>query len=47
MNFTVHNLDDVLEGELDEFTTALQSDEKRRALELQAARREPVAASAG
>ncbi|HEY1539410.1 MAG TPA: peptide chain release factor 1 [Solirubrobacteraceae bacterium] len=37
VNFTVHNLDDVLEGELDELTTALQSDEKRRALELQAA----------
>jgi peptide chain release factor 1 len=36
INFTVHNLDDVLEGALDEFTTALQSDEKRRALELQA-----------
>jgi len=37
INFTVHNLDDVLEGALDEFTTALQSDEKRRALEVQAA----------
>jgi peptide chain release factor 1 len=37
INFTVHNLDDVLEGALDELTTALQSDEKRRALELQAA----------
>ncbi len=37
INFTVHNLDDVLEGQLDEFTAALQSDEKRRALELQAA----------
>ena len=36
INFTVHNLDDVLEGALDEFTTALQNDEKRRALELQA-----------
>ncbi len=33
---TAHNLDDVLEGALDEFTQALQSDEKRRALELQA-----------
>lgn len=33
---TAHNLDDVLEGALDEFTHALQSDEKRRALELQA-----------
>ncbi|HUR84139.1 MAG TPA: peptide chain release factor 1 [Solirubrobacteraceae bacterium] len=36
INFTAHNLDDVLEGALDDFTTALQSDEKRRALELQA-----------
>jgi len=36
IKLTAHNLDDVLEGELDEFTTALQSDEKRRALELQA-----------
>jgi peptide chain release factor 1 len=33
---TVHNLDDVLAGQLDEFTAALQADEKRRALELQA-----------
>jgi peptide chain release factor 1 len=33
---TAHNLDDVLAGALDEFTAALQSDEKRRALELQA-----------
>ncbi len=33
---TVHNLDDVLAGNLEEFTSALQSDEKRRALELQA-----------
>jgi len=33
---TAHNLDDVLAGALDEFTTALQADEKRRALELQA-----------
>ncbi len=37
INLTVHNLDDVLEGALDDFTTALQNDEKRRALELQAA----------
>jgi peptide chain release factor 1 len=37
INLSVHNLDDVLEGALDEITTALQSDEKRRALELQAA----------
>ena len=33
---TVHNLDQVLEGELDELTEALQSDEKRRRLEAQA-----------
>jgi peptide chain release factor 1 len=37
---TVHNLDQVLEGELDELTDALQSDEKRRRLEAQA-REEP------
>jgi peptide chain release factor 1 len=30
---TVHNLDQVLEGELDELTSSLQSDEKRRGLE--------------
>jgi peptide chain release factor 1 len=36
IKLTAHNLDDVLAGTLDEFTTALQSDEKRRALELQA-----------
>jgi peptide chain release factor 1 len=34
---TVHNLDQVLEGQLDEITDALQSDEKRRRLEAQAA----------
>jgi peptide chain release factor 1 len=34
---TVHNLDQVLEGELDELTGSLQSDEKRRGLEAQAA----------
>jgi peptide chain release factor 1 len=33
---TVHNLDQVLEGDLDELTDALQSDEKRRRLEAQA-----------
>jgi peptide chain release factor 1 len=33
---TAHNLDQVLEGELDEFTGALQADEKRRRLEDQA-----------
>jgi peptide chain release factor 1 len=38
IKLTQHNLEQVLEGELDEFTAALQSDEKRRALEAQAAR---------
>jgi peptide chain release factor 1 len=33
---TVHNLDEVLQGTLDEFTSALQADEKRRGLEAQA-----------
>jgi peptide chain release factor 1 len=37
IKFTAHNLDQVLEGELDEFTAALQDDEKRRGLEAQAA----------
>jgi peptide chain release factor 1 len=37
IKLTVHNLDQVLEGDLDEFTQALQSDEKRRRLEAQAA----------
>jgi peptide chain release factor 1 len=36
INLLVHNLDEVLEGTLDEFTEALQADEKRRVLELQA-----------
>ena len=36
INLLVHNLDEVLEGALDEFTEALQNDEKRRVLELQA-----------
>ena len=34
---TVHNLDQVLEGDLDELTAALQADEKRRGLSAQAA----------
>ena len=34
---TAHNLDQVLEGELEEFTGALEADEKRRRLETQAA----------
>ena len=37
IKLTAHNLDAVLEGELDEFTAALQDDEKRRGLENQAA----------
>ena len=37
IKLTAHNLDAVLEGELDEFTAALQDDEKRRGLEAQAA----------
>jgi peptide chain release factor 1 len=37
IKLTAHNLDDVLAGELDEFTSALQDDEKRRGLENQAA----------
>ncbi len=36
VKLTTHNLDQVLEGELDDFTDALQSDEKRRRLEAQA-----------
>ncbi|MDQ3632160.1 MAG: peptide chain release factor 1, partial [Actinomycetota bacterium] len=36
IKFTAHNLDAVLEGELAEFTGALQNDEKRRRLEDQA-----------
>jgi peptide chain release factor 1 len=37
IKLTAHNLDQVLEGELEEFTAALQADEKRRRLEAQAA----------
>jgi peptide chain release factor 1 len=37
IKLTVHNLDQVLEGELDELTAALQADEKRRRLEAQTA----------
>ncbi len=37
VKLTTHNLDQVLEGELEEFTQALQSDEKRRRLEAQTA----------
>ncbi len=36
IKLTQHNLEAVLEGELDEFTAALQADEKRRGLEAQA-----------
>ena len=37
IKLTVHNLDAVLAGELDEITGALQDAEKRKRLELQAA----------
>jgi peptide chain release factor 1 len=37
IKMTVHNLDQVLEGELDELTAGLQADEKRRRLEAQTA----------
>jgi peptide chain release factor 1 len=37
IKLTAHNLDQVLEGDLDEFTAALTADEKRRRLEAQAA----------
>jgi len=37
VKLTTHNLDAVLEGELDEFTETLQSDEKRRRLAAQTA----------
>src|SRR5664279_2762613 len=37
IKLTVHNLDQVLEGELEELTAALQADEKRRRLEAQTA----------
>jgi peptide chain release factor 1 len=36
IGMTQHNLDAVLTGELDEFTDALQADERRRALQAQA-----------
>ncbi len=37
IKLTQHNLEQVLEGELDEFSQALEADEKRRRLEAQAA----------
>src|SRR5918911_3114161 len=37
IKLTVHNLERVLDGELDELTAALEADEKRRRLEAQAA----------
>jgi peptide chain release factor 1 len=37
IKLTAHNLDQVLEGELDEFTDALSADERRQKLEAQAA----------
>jgi len=33
VKLTVHNLDQVLQGDLDDFTDALSADERRRALE--------------
>jgi peptide chain release factor 1 len=38
IKLTQHNLEAALEGDLDDFTAALQADEKRRALEAQATR---------
>jgi len=37
IKFTAHNLDQLLQGDLDEFTAALQDDEKRRRLDAAAA----------
>ena len=37
IKLTVHRLDQILEGELDEFTGALQAEERRRALALASA----------
>jgi peptide chain release factor 1 len=37
VKLTVHNIDAVLDGELDDLTAALEADEKRRRLEAQAA----------
>ena len=37
IKLTTHNLEGVLEGDLDEFTDALSADERRRKLEAQAA----------
>ena len=44
IKLTVHNLDQVLEGELDEITAALQADERRRRLEAPGRRRRREAA---
>ncbi len=37
VKLTTHNLDQVLEGDLDQFTDALSADERRQKLEAQAA----------
>ena len=37
IKLTVHNLDQVLEGQLDELTAALQADDKRQRLQAQMA----------
>ncbi|HEY0516277.1 MAG TPA: peptide chain release factor 1 [Solirubrobacteraceae bacterium] len=42
IKLTVHNLDQVLEGELDELTAALQADERRRRLEASAGQGQTV-----
>jgi peptide chain release factor 1 len=37
VKLTAHNLDQILEGDLDQFTDALSADERRQKLEAQAA----------
>ena len=46
VNLTKGNLEGVLAGDLDEFTAALEADEKRRKLEAERARRGVIARSA-
>jgi peptide chain release factor 1 len=43
IKLTVHNLDQILEGELDELTAALQADEKRRRLQARSEKHGQVA----
>jgi len=47
IKLTVHNLDQVLAGELDELTAALQADERRRRLEARSAQPAQAPAPAG